>query len=250
TWRGTIERANKRATDLSNQLRDLQKASDTRLKEISHLQAMIGRLRDQNLDLDRRIDELTGENEALRVADNTKAQQIKSTVRANNRLRNDFFWTICQFVAGADRFERFANSVNYDLGRLFSLLLAAEIGEAANLSVDVKQHAAAVAGIFDPFFYLAQYPEVGLEGVNSLLHYMMDGSGGGRMPTRVFDTAYYAQKAKLGSGDALLHYVQKGAHAGLKPHPLFDGRYYSRLYPDVAKQNINPLFHYQTWGGR
>src|SRR5262249_4128889 len=188
--------------------------------------------------------------EALRVADSTKAQHVRSVVRANNRLRNDFFWTICQFVAGADRFERFANSVNYDVCRLFSLLLAAEIGEAANLSVDVKQHAAVVAGIFDPFFYLAQYPEVALEGINPLLHYIMHGSRERRMPTPLFDTAYYAQKAKLGSGDALLHYVQTGAATGLKPHPLFDGRYYSELYTDVGKQHINPLFHYQTWGGR
>jgi hypothetical protein len=44
--------------------------------------------------------------------------------------------------------------------------------------------------------------------------------------------------------------VQKGAQAGLKPHPLFDTRYYLESNPDVAKAGINPLFHYQTWGGR
>ena len=42
----------------------------------------------------------------------------------------------------------------------------------------------------------------------------------------------------------------KGAAAGLKPHPLFDTAFYLERNPDIANSRINPLFHYQTWGGR
>ena len=247
---GAIDYANRRVIDLTNRLRNLENTSNARLKEISHLQSTVARLRDQNLHLEGRVSELVRDSEVLRIADNSKAQQIRSLVSSRNRVQNDFFWTMCQFVAGADGFERFANIFGYDVSRLFSFLFTAEIGEAPNLSGEIKRHAIAVANIFDPLFYLTQYSDVALEGVNPLLHYVTRGSHDMRAPTLLFDPAYYVSKAKLGSGDPLLHYVQKGALEGLKPHPLFDGKYYSEQYPEVGRHRFNPLFHYQTWGGR
>jgi hypothetical protein len=41
-----------------------------------------------------------------------------------------------------------------------------------------------------------------------------------------------------------------GVSEGRKPHPLLDGAYYWQNNPDIAAAKINPIFHYQLWGGR
>lgn len=107
-----------------------------------------------------------------------------------------------------------------------------------------------ISGIFDPFFYLTEYQDVALSGVNPLLHYVTEGHREKRRPTLLFDPGYYAGKARRPTSDPLLHYVMKGVSAGLKPHPLFDTAFYLKCNPDIAHAGVNPLFHYQTWGGR
>ena len=248
--RSGLERSSKQISALMHDGRRLEATAKAREREIAVLRLSVTRLKDEKVQLDRRIGELVRNNEALRIADGQKKARIGSLVRSTNRLNNELFWSICHFIAGSDDFAAFAKSVDYDRTRLFTMLLAAEIREASDLSPDIQGHAAAISNIFDPFFYLTEYQDVALGGVNPLLHYVTTGYREHRNPSRLFDPRYYAGQAHIAKVEPLLHYVRKGAAAGLKPHALFDTAFYLERNPDIAKSDINPLFHYQTWGGR
>jgi len=248
--RGVLERAGKQINALTQATKRFETLAQSRAREVAALQQTVARLKDDKLHLERRVGELVHDNEGLRVADRQKASQIGALIRSNNRLNNEFFWSVCHFIAGSNDFEAFAEGVNYDLTRLFAMLLAAEIREAGDLSPEIKAHAAAIFNLFDPFFYLTEYQDVALNGINPLLHYVTEGHRERRRPALLFDPAYYSEKARLQSGDCLLHYVSKGVAAKLKPHPLFDTAFYIEQHPDIGKSGINPLFHYLTWGGR
>ena len=248
--RDGFERTTKRINTLTEDVKRLETTATVRSRELSTMHSVVTRLKAEKLQLDQRVGELVRENEALRVSESQKARQIGSLVRSTNRLQNEMFWSVFHFIAGSNEFDAYAQSVGYDLPRLFSILLTAEIRDASDISPEIQAHAAAIANIFDPFFYLTEYQDIAREGVNPLLHYVTYGYREKRRPTLLFDTDYYQEIVKLSTGDPLMHYVLKGADAGLKPHPLFDGNYYRERYPDVANAQINPLFHYQTWGGR
>ena len=248
--RSGLERAGKQINSLTQDVKRFETTVQARTRELSALRTTIMRLKDDKLQLERRVGELVRDSEALRVADRRKASQIGSLVRSTNRLNNEMFWSVCHFIAGSNDFESYAKSVDYDLTRLFTMLLAAEIREASDLSPDIQTHATLISDIFDPFFYLTEYQDVALDGVNPLLHYVTEGYREKRRPTLLFDSNYYADRARLRTGDPLFHYVGKGVTAGLKPHPLFDTAFYLEHNPDVAASGVNPLFHYQTWGGR
>ena len=45
-----------------------------------------------------------------------------------------------------------------------------------------------------------------------------------------------------------IHYTLYGWKEGKNPGPEFNSKYYMTIYDDVAKDNINPLFHYEKYG--
>lgn len=71
----------------------------------------------------------------------------------------------------------------------------------------------AASGLFDPAWYLARYPDVGLLAL-----------------------------------DPVEHFLWLGARLLRNPSPLFDTRHYVRTYPDVAARGVNPLVHYLRFG--
>jgi hypothetical protein len=248
--RGGLERAGKQINALTLDVKRYEGLVLARTRDMLALRSIIARLKDDKLQLERRVSELARRSEALRVANRRKGSQISALSRSNNRLNNERFWSICHFIAGSSDFEAFARSVDYDVTRLFTMLLVAEIRDARDVSPEIQAHAEMVSNIFDPFFYLAEYQDVALEGVNPLLHYVTRGHRHNHRPTLLFDPDYYATQVRQRMGDALIHYVGKGVAAGLKPHPLFDTAFYLKNNMDVAASGANPLFHYQTWGGR
>jgi hypothetical protein len=248
--RSTIRRSTNRINILTEETRRLERLVRSTAKDVSNLQLVVARLKNEKLNLSQNLAELARENQALRVVNKRGARQISTLVHSVHRIKNEQFWSICHFIACSSAFEAYANSVGHDLTRLFSMLLAAEIRQSAEVSPDVQAHTLAIEAVFDPIFYLTEYKDVALKGLNPLLHYVTDGYRQKRNPTPIFDSAYYGQRTPLNGTDPLLHYLHIGAQAGLRPHPLFDGKYYLERYPDVAKLKINPLAHYQIWGGR
>ncbi len=73
----------------------------------------------------------------------------------------------------------------------------------------------AKSSLFDPIWYLAEYPDVAQAGV-----------------------------------DALQHYLLYGGYEGRNPGPSFDSRWYLTQNPDVQAACINPLVHYLRAGRR
>lgn len=74
-------------------------------------------------------------------------------------------------------------------------------------------HVRAVAGLFDPAFYLACYPDVGATGL-----------------------------------DPLQHFLRIGWREGYNPRADFNVNYYLHTHPDVKAAGINPLVHYALTG--
>jgi hypothetical protein len=105
--------------------------------------------------------------------------------------------------------------------------------------------------LFDPEFYLAQYPDVAAAGVNPLAHFLASGAAEGRDPNPYFDTAYYlsSDPAVAANGmNPLLHYLLHGFKEGCEPSAYFSGRLYYEWNPDVRDSGMNPLSHYLKWG--
>lgn len=69
--------------------------------------------------------------------------------------------------------------------------------------------------LFDPTWYLAQYPDVAATDI-----------------------------------DPVIHYMTRGAQEGRNPNPYFDSAAYLQHNPDVAKARFNPFFHFIFFGAR
>ncbi len=118
--------------------------------------------------------------------------------------------------------------------------------------------------------YQQANPDVERSGLNPFLHYICEGRDEGRslapastsVPARAelvdeniqaiereFDKDYYLKTyddidATL--VDPLLHFCLYGWKEGRNPAAWFDTKAYAKRHPDLAKDQINPFFHYLT----
>lgn len=106
-------------------------------------------------------------------------------------------------------------------------------------------------GLFDLPWYIHNNPDVVLEGVDPVWHWLTLGWRKGRDPNPLFRNNWYLEH-NLDVADAgdnpLLHYLSHGSAEGQDPHPLFNNDWYLALNPDVADAGINPLAHYLSYG--
>lgn len=136
--------------------------------------------------------------------------------------------------------------------------------------------------LFDTRWYLQHNPEIVEAGVNPLAHYLLTGEGAGRSPHPLFDPEYYGARAGTDQPAGLNHFLASGDRAGLSPHPSFEPEHYRaqlpegadatftaflmdatprhapnpwfsptwylRRYPEVGREGMNPLYHYEGWG--
>jgi hypothetical protein len=101
--------------------------------------------------------------------------------------------------------------------------------------------------LFDPAWYIERNPDIVLQGLNPIMHWLVGGWEQQRDPSPLFDSQWYlGQSPDVAAADVnpLLHYLEKGAMEGRSPHPLFDGPWYLERYPDAASSGMNPLVHY------
>lgn len=88
------------------------------------------------------------------------------------------------------------------------------------------------SGMFDPVFYLREYPDVARAGVTPLEHYLTHGWKEGRHPSASFSTTLYLEHnsdvRQMGI-NPLVHYIQHGKQEGRTAHPLPPVRIDSRL---------------------
>ena len=76
--------------------------------------------------------------------------------------------------------------------------------------------------LFNPDWYVRQYPDVAAAKLDAVKHYFDNGFREGRNPNRYFDTSWYSSNNPDVSAAGLnpfLHYVLYGAREGRKPAP-------------------------------
>jgi glycosyltransferase involved in cell wall biosynthesis len=69
--------------------------------------------------------------------------------------------------------------------------------------------------------------------------------------SRLFDPVYYLLNypdVRNADIDPLIHFIEHGWREGRNPSQLFDTNYYLNMNPDVKKSGLNPLFHYVLYG--
>ncbi|HIA54464.1 MAG TPA: glycosyltransferase [Candidatus Melainabacteria bacterium] len=103
--------------------------------------------------------------------------------------------------------------------------------------------------IFDPDFYLSQYPDINAGNIEPLIHFMSAGAEELRNPGPLFDSRFYAtQLSNTTLKNPLAHFLTEGWRQGLDPHPLFDTRFYLSNNPGLVETGVNPLCHYLLHG--
>ncbi|MBX9951626.1 MAG: glycosyltransferase [Candidatus Obscuribacterales bacterium] len=103
--------------------------------------------------------------------------------------------------------------------------------------------------IFDPDFYLSQYPDICTSNIDPLIHFQSAGAEELRNPGPLFDSKFYAaQLPNTKLKNPLTHFLTEGWRQGLNPHPLFDTKFYLSNNPGQADSEVNPLCHYLLHG--
>ena len=99
--------------------------------------------------------------------------------------------------------------------------------------------------LFDEAWYRARYLDVGVAGIDPLLHFVRFGIAERRQPNPYFDGDWYLANntdvANLNL-DPLVHYARHGDAEGRRPHPLFDAAWYRKAHELPADQHA--LLHF------
>jgi hypothetical protein len=76
------------------------------------------------------------------------------------------------------------------------------------------------SGMFDEPWYLAEYPDVALERINPIQHYLLHGAKEGRTPSPAFNTQFYLESnpdVAASGANPLVHYILAGLKQGRQP---------------------------------
>jgi hypothetical protein len=101
--------------------------------------------------------------------------------------------------------------------------------------------------LFDPDYYIASNPAIGLWRSAPWLHFVLFGAKRRRRPHPLFDAAFYLQQypdVAARNRNPLFHYLRHGAREGRRPHVLFQPDHYLRLCPEAALHEEGPLVHF------
>jgi hypothetical protein len=106
---------------------------------------------------------------------------------------------------------------------------------------------------FDAAWYLAAYPDVGVAGVDPLMHFVSTGSMEGRSPGPLFDAGFYRManpECRAEGMSPWAHFRRVGAALGRAPHRAFDPAWYaSRAGAPHALANLLAVYAVQGRDG-
>jgi FkbM family methyltransferase len=178
----------------------------------AHLDDAVRRLADERAALRRQVSELERRQAALeKQAERLRREQAAIVASTSWRL------TAPLRLAGdaLKRARRTPRPPRIPLARLArqarDIEAVARLGRWAGRVRDERLVRA--SPLFDPAWYLAEYPDVAAAGLDPLEHFLTRGRREGRNPSAAFDTAAYMTR-----------------------------------YPDVARSGLNPLAHYLRKG--
>lgn len=106
-------------------------------------------------------------------------------------------------------------------------------------------------GLFDTSWYALNNPDVVVNGVNPVWHWLIVGWREKRDPSPLFNVEWYlkshpdVERAEI---NPLIHYIKFGVAEGRDPNPMFDTDWYLESNQDVASAGVNPLEHFVRFG--
>gem|GEM_PF-312963 len=107
--------------------------------------------------------------------------------------------------------------------------------------------------LFDPAYYLSEYPQVAASGIHPLAHFASHGAFDGFQPNPLFDPSWYLLKysdIRESGVNPLVHYLTSGNKELRQPCALFDVEFYLEKHPEIAESATNPLIHYLEVGAQ
>ncbi len=107
------------------------------------------------------------------------------------------------------------------------------------------------SGLFEPEYYLLNYPDVRGADIDPLKHFVKIGAREFRNPNPFFNTKYYVDRyidVDNSGTNPLIHYILHGEKEGRWPNPGFDPEYYLSENPDIKAAGVSPLLHYLKIG--
>ena len=96
--------------------------------------------------------------------------------------------------------------------------------------------------LFDPLWYLNQYPDVAASGLEPLTHYVVAGAGEGRAPGPWFDVELYRSlRPEVPPGRELTDYLQGGAWEIETRERGYPSLGFVLAHPELAAAGMTPL---------
>lgn len=122
-------------------------------------------------------------------------------------------------------------------------VLAGAIGGAVEQSVEQERAVLRESGLFEENWYLLEYPDVRLAGMDALEHFCRFGWREGRKPNPFFDTDWYVRSygELIGEVNPLADYILRGEKIGRKPARGFDPVEYQFTHELASSES--PLRH-------
>jgi hypothetical protein len=112
-----------------------------------------------------------------------------------------------------------------DLPRAAAAAAAAETAALAKPRYGSNEAINPASLIFDPHWYLTQYPDVAAAGLDPVQHFLKSGFAEGRNPNPYFDSSWYVAAYPDVAGhvaehgeNPFMHYLFYGVREGRKPN--------------------------------
>ena len=246
---GELEALTDQRAERISELEAVVMKSSSRISELESLNdqqaGRIGELEGQLYHADQCQSDLQSQLSLLHEASKDRTQMSQALLCRLNAIQLSASWQLVRPFLGLER--RWPGLVRgfAAVEKLTWWTATAQLRK--QLSLRRQSQALQAQGLFDLGWYIQQNPDVILQGLNPILHWLVTGWQQGRDPNPLFDINWYLQHnpdVRQANINPLLHYIQTGASLGRLPHPLFDTRWYLDHNPDAANSNLNPLAHY------
>lgn len=218
---GNLLETRREKAHLQAELESIKALQDENRQIIEHFNNSLSQISENNDELRKLLDEahqssVRFESEREKWLKDRNEEISRLTDAANQRSQEEKSRLTLQVMnLASDKFNRFAYLGWHFVMRLRPLYKAAGwiVSSAERINRHREIKLIRQSGLFDPEYYLEQYPDVAASGT-----------------------------------DPLIHFACNGWREGRQPNPGFNLVEYILSRPDVAQAGINPLIHFIRYG--
>jgi len=187
--------------------------------------------------------------EALSAGDQQLRRQFDASLLRLSALQSSAAWLSAKPVHWLEQRRPGLTRRAVKLARLARSAMTGKL--SAQRRQQARTEAILRSGLFDPDYYVKANPDLIINGLEPLAHWLGAGWREQRQPHPLFDTSWYLQRhPTLGDADIdpLSHYLGSDPADRQQPCALFDSRWYLDQYPQAAASGLDPLQHYLQRG--